>query len=156
MVPVSMVWCLVYSIRSVLECKYIHARMYVCTYTCVYVYVLFVYMYVCLYLCNVVNGLAFALWWRPERAGGSSVCLTSQKGVRLVCAFIPYTKRCLCSWTLASGPRSQPRIPVIAPFWGSPAQPKFKAGKMVTEHPLAGSRGISIEGLGILDCQFKV
>ena len=45
---------------------------------------------------------------------------------------------------------------LLPPFWGSPAQPKFKAGRMVTEHPLAGLRGISIEGLGILDWQFKV
>ena len=40
----------------------------------------------------------------------------------------------------ASGPRPHPRVPAIVhghpPSWGSPAQPNFKACKLVTQCPL--------------------
>ena len=41
------------------------------------------------------------------------------------------------------------RIPAAhPPSWGSPAQPKFKANKLVTQCPLAGPEGISLRGWG--------
>ena len=92
--------------------------------------------------------LTQTVWWKPSIARGPlRLSCKSTMGIH------HDTHHTIWEMVFAPGPRSLDSGPcycpwLIHPSGGSPAWPKFKASKSVTQCPLAGSGGTSHVGLG--------
>ena len=102
----------------------------------------------CLMMWLMAASLFLTMWWRPGGVRGPS-CWSCKPTMGVHHAYTTYNARgYACTWIRSFDPGPCYCPWPIHPSGGSPARPKFKACKQVTQHPLVGQVNIFHGRLG--------
>ena len=124
---------------------YVHICMYVCICMCVCSMYACMYVHVCLSVCVSVS---VSVWWRPGGVRGSS-CWSCKPTTGVHHVYTSYNAQGgACIWTRSFDIGPCYCLWPIHPSGGSPAWPKFKACKQITQRPLVGRVDTFHGGLG--------